>query len=212
MIDNFVRLVVKSNDNWIGNSMAGPKEPLNAEADPWRAFEGDDRDIVERFRSLQKKLIFFFERQRCSDPEELADETLERVVRKMCEGTEIQDLLRYSYGVAKNVFREYVRREKAKHKYLDDQRHYTKAEVEDDVADKAAQEQRLQCLEECKGRFNKQDYWILYEYYRYNGQRKLEHRRKMAEELKITRAALTLRVFHLKQRLRRCIDECLENS
>jgi DNA-directed RNA polymerase specialized sigma24 family protein len=210
MIDNFVRLVVKSNEKWVGNSMTDPNEPLNAEADPWRVFEDEERDIVEQFRSLQEKLTIYFEARHCIDPEELADETLERVVRKLCEGTEVLDLKRYSYGVAKNVFYEYLRRERVKHQYSDEQRYRPEPKASGDVVD-MAKERRLDCLEACSGRLKEEARWILYEYYRYNGQHKLEHRKKMAEKLNITREALTLRVFHLKQKLRKCINDCLEN-
>lgn len=212
MGDNFVRLVVKSSENWIGNSMADPNEPPNAEGDAWRVFDGDRQRVIEQFRSLQGKLTLFFEVRHCIDPEELADETIERVIRKLCEGAKVSDLMSYSYGVAKNIFYEYLRREKAKHKYSDEQRYRSEAETEDDAHEAAQQERRLQCLEECTKRLKEEARWMLFEYYRYKGQRKLEHRRKMAEKLNITREALTLRIFHLKRKLRKCIDDCLENS
>ncbi len=191
--------------------MADTSEPPSDAGGPWRAFDGDGPSVVDRFRDLQSKLIFYFERRHCFDPEELADETLERVMRKLCEGTEVLDLTSYSYGVARNVFYEYLRRERAKHKYSEEQRHRPEAAVgADDEAE--ARERRLRCLEGCMARLKKREHWLLFEYYRYKGQRKVSHKQKLAEQLNISREALTLRIFHLKRRLKACIQDCLEND
>jgi len=98
--------------------------PPNAETNPWSAFGGEEGEsIVELFESLRAKLTTFFEVRRCIDPEELADETLQRVVLKICQGTEVSNLVGYSYGVAKNIFMEHVRSEKARQAYLDSQKY-----------------------------------------------------------------------------------------
>lgn len=192
--------------------MADANEPMSAAAGASRAFGADGSGVVERFRSLQSRLVFYFERRHCFDPEELADETLERVVQKLCEGTEVSDLTSYSYGVARNVFYEYLRREKAKHKYSDEQRHRPEAASAEDDEEVKARERRLECLDDCMARLKERERWLLSEYYRYKGRRKLEHKQKLADELKISREALTLRVFNLKRRLKRCIDDCLKTS
>lgn len=185
----------------------------NAETDPWSAFGGEEGEsIVELFESLRAKLTTFFEARGCIDPEELADETLQRVVLKICQGTEVSNLVGYSYGVAKNIFKEYVRREKIKQAYVDSQKYRAGVEPIVDEDEAQVRERRFKCMEDCMAQLNKQGRWLLLEYYKIKGQAKLAHRKQMAEELNISREALTLRVFHLKQRLKKCVHECLENT
>lgn len=191
--------------------MADTSEPPSGAGDPRRAFDGDGPGVVERFRALQSKLIFYFERRHCFDPEELADETLERVMRRLCDGTEVSDLTNYSYGVARNVFYEYLRRERAKRKYTEEQRQRPEAAADED-GEAEARERRHRCQEGCMARLKERERWLLFEYYRYKGQRKVSHKQKLAEQLNISREALTLRIFHLKRRLKACVKDCLEND
>jgi DNA-directed RNA polymerase specialized sigma24 family protein len=185
--------------------------PADAEHDPWEG--GDRRGIVELFESLRGKLTLFFEARRCVDAEGLADATLERVIQKLCEGTKVADLTRYSFGVAKNIIREDARRERARQKYVEEQTHRLRAVSGAEADDEAAlREGRLRCLEECTTRLGERERWTLFEYYKLKGQAKLGHRREMAEQLDISREALTLRIFHLKQRLKKCINDCLGSS
>jgi RNA polymerase sigma factor (sigma-70 family) len=187
--------------------------PPNAETNGWGMFGvDDDQGIVELFESMRDKMVIFFEVRHCIDPEELADETLERVLQKLCQGTEVSDLIRYSYGVAKNIFHEHLRRERAKQKYVEAEKHRSGPDPSDDTDDAALREQRLQYLEDCLARLSEQGRSLLSEYYKFTGQLKLDHRKKMAEELNISREALTLRVFHLKRKLKKCINDCLENN
>jgi DNA-directed RNA polymerase specialized sigma24 family protein len=68
-----------------------------------------DRDRAGlRYEMLRRKLMRFFEWRNCRPPEELADETLDRVCRKLGEGLQIRvpDPCHYVYGVARNVARE----------------------------------------------------------------------------------------------------------
>jgi DNA-directed RNA polymerase specialized sigma subunit, sigma24 homolog len=190
--------------------MADPNPPPDAENNPWRVFGDDSQGIVEQFELLRGKLIVFFENRRCLDPEELADETLERIIKKLCEGTKVSHLIRYSYGVAKNIFYEYLRTEKAKNHYAEEQKRRSETHMSDENDDAIVKEEQLKCLERCTARLSEQEQWLLAEYYSLRGNLKLEHRRNLAEQLNITRAALTLRIFHLKQKLKKCINDCLE--
>lgn len=190
--------------------MADPKPPPDAETNPWRVFGDDRQGIVEQFELLRGKLTLFFEGRRCLDPAELADATLERVIQKLCEGTKVSNIVRYSYGVAKNIFYEYLRKEKRKLEYAEEQKHRFERRASDENDEATTQEERLECLDRCKARLSEGERWLLAEYYELRGQLRLEHRRKMAEQLNISRETLTLRVFHLKQKLKKCINDCVE--
>src|SRR5438034_308840 len=62
----------------------------------------------EQYLQIQRKLVKLFECRGCVAPEECADETLNRVVRRIDEGEEIRtsNILVYAYGIARNVVRE----------------------------------------------------------------------------------------------------------
>jgi DNA-directed RNA polymerase specialized sigma24 family protein len=66
-----------------------------------------DRDrAAERYEHIRARLLRFFEWRGCAFPEECADETITRVIRKIDEGTAIQDPDSYCYGVARLVLLE----------------------------------------------------------------------------------------------------------
>ena len=141
-------------------------------------------------------------------PEELADATLERVLEKLCEGAKVTDLGRYSFGVAKNIFFEYLRSKRATLTFIDE--HKYQSEPINDEATAVMRERQLACLEECMKRLKERDRKMLLDYYQFKGRPKLDQRKKMAAEMNITREVLALRIFHLKQKLKKCVSERLE--
>ena len=62
----------------------------------------------EEYERLRFRLCTFFSQRRCSFADELADETINRVILKVSE-EKIENKIPYCYGVAKNVFRESLR-------------------------------------------------------------------------------------------------------
>ena len=203
-----MRVVVKSDAGEILKAVAEPDTPANPPTDQSEVSVQAHLGIVELFESLRGRLIIFFEKRRCVDPEELADATLERVVEKLCEGAKVANLGSYSFGVAKNVFYEYLRGKRATLTFIDEQKY--KHEPTSDENSAAMRERQLACLEECLSHLKERDRTMLLDYYRFKGRLKLDQRRKMAEEMNITREVLALRVFHLKQKLKKCVSERLE--
>src|SRR4030095_10816367 len=63
----------------------------------------------EEYEKLRARLIYFFERKGCRTPAELSDETINRIARKVEEGLEIEDVFKFSYGVARLVLLEHWR-------------------------------------------------------------------------------------------------------
>src|SRR5262245_11300075 len=75
---------------------------------------GPDREVAgARYEQLRRRLMAVFEYRRCAHAEELADETLDRVARKvreMGDAFDGSDPARFVFGVAWNVARESFRR------------------------------------------------------------------------------------------------------
>jgi DNA-directed RNA polymerase specialized sigma24 family protein len=67
----------------------------------------EDRDRAgERYEAARRKLVKFFELRGSDAPEEHADETLNRVARKLAEGERIENVNAYLLGVARLVLKE----------------------------------------------------------------------------------------------------------
>lgn len=81
-------------------------ERLLAELDP-------DRDRAgEVYEAIRQRLLRFFEWRGAAFPEELTDETIDRVARRIRDGAEIWTASPFPFflGVGRKVFSEYVRR------------------------------------------------------------------------------------------------------
>src|ERR1044072_6747769 len=65
-----------------------------------------------KYEEVRRKLIKIFACRGCAEAEDLADETINRVIRKMQEliDSYVGDPALYFYGVARNVHLEYVRK------------------------------------------------------------------------------------------------------
>src|SRR4051812_11112551 len=76
--------------------------------DEGKGSEGDS------YLEIRKRLVLFFDRKNCRLPEELADETLNRVARRLEEEGKIvgDSPARYCYIVARFVLLEWFREEK----------------------------------------------------------------------------------------------------
>src|ERR1700753_3301241 len=98
--------MVGPNQNWAPNEKAF--ENLLHWLD-----EGMNSD-GQRYLEVRRRLELYFDRKNCVAPAELADETLNRVAKKLEENGEITDVapLQYCYIVAKFVFLEALRADK----------------------------------------------------------------------------------------------------
>ena len=63
----------------------------------------------QKYEHVRHALITFFESRGSASPEDHADDTINRVARRLVEGSEIpvDKLPGYFYGVARNVLKEY---------------------------------------------------------------------------------------------------------
>jgi RNA polymerase sigma factor (sigma-70 family) len=165
-------------------------ERLNSE--PGRAAQ--EYDVV------RCKLIGFFERRGIGSADALADETIDRVARRLDEGQAIQHLDAYFYGVARRVMLEWIKRRTQERS----------AEWECRLPEPAAaaerREIRVACLERCLRRLPRDSRALIVGYYR----GRMEERKRLAENLHISYTSLRTQVCRLRVRLQQCLRECLE--
>src|SRR5438105_138531 len=60
----------------------------------------------QKYEALRTRIVKFFEWRACRFPDDLADETLDRVIKKIDLGEQINDHVNYAYGVARLVYLE----------------------------------------------------------------------------------------------------------
>jgi len=173
-------------------------------------FDGSGDEYVK----LQSKLIIFFESHGASLAEDLADQTLDRVMRILDEGErEIENIRRYTLGVARNILRETWKnpsQEPLPESLSDQPAPITPNDNPDDSSRDLA-ELRYECCQKCLAEhFSDKDRNLLIGYYLHEGRARIEHHRTLAEELGVSDNALRIRACRLRAKLEERITECGE--
>jgi len=155
----------------------------------------------EAYVEMHSRLAAYFTRKRCASPDDLADETLTRVARRLSEEGAITDVppAKYCYIVARFVFLEYLRG--AGHDQL-------KGDVVEprDLASGREDERVLDRLEHCLARLDARDRDLILDYYAGGSEERITRRRDLARRLELTLNALTIRASRLRERLRACLS------
>ena len=176
------------------------KEPPDQEAfDKLLAWLDSDRDkAAEIYQRIYSRIVRTYSAKGCWEAEDIADETFNVVASRIDEliGTYKGDPALYFYGVAKNVYREWIKKNRVR--------------VPPPVVDNSEIERRCNCLEECLKKLNSEDAKLVVQYYEGEKQARIANRKKMADELGSSVNALRIRICHLLVRLRPCIEECLK--
>jgi DNA-directed RNA polymerase specialized sigma24 family protein len=167
-----------------------------------------DRDRAgEKYEELRRILIRFFEWRGAPFPEEHADETFDRVSRKLGAILEISNIGGYCYEVARLVCLEALKGRDRRSISID-----SMAMPPADTAsvEPAALASRFACLESCLGALPGESRELILEYYRDEGRGRIDRRKAMAERLGVPRETLANRAQRVRDRLERCVSECLD--
>ena len=168
----------------------------------------------ERYLEIRRRLVQYFDRKNCALPDELADETLNRVTRRLAEEGEIKGVTpaHYCYLVARFVFLEYRRRPDRSSVSLE--LHPGLAAVipgapgSSDADTAQVREKRMNCLDQCLQILNAGQRELIVEYYRGEGGARIEHRGALAARLGVTTNALSIRACRIRTMLERCVRAC----
>ncbi|HKV63445.1 MAG TPA: hypothetical protein VJO16_16155 [Candidatus Acidoferrum sp.] len=173
----------------------------------------------ERYLEMRRRLARYFDRRNCSTPDDLADETLNRVARKLEEKGEIVGAspAHYCYIVAKFVLLEFGRRPDRNLTSLDENpgtdwvmASLTASSRED--LDAVAKEKLFDCLERCLGKLQLEDRELVLDYYRGEQRTKIERRSELAARLGLTTNALSIRACRIRSKLEICVSTCAKRT
>jgi len=165
------------------------------------AFLDLDRDRAgARYEEIRSQLIKIFMCRGCAVPEELADETINRVARRLQEISSAYegDPALYFYGVAQMVHLEYVRRKPV-----------PLPPPPPNATEEA--ELKYECLEKCMESLSDANRELILAYYGEDNHAKIDRRKELAERLGIGANALWIRAHRIRERLRECVSRCLKN-
>ena len=151
--------------------------------------------------AMHHRLASYFTRKGCRAPEELADEALTRVARRLSEEGSIAGVppAQYCYIVARFVWLEHLRSPD-----------YAPPAVIGEIRDRSApadegKEQLLSSLDDCLARLSPDERTIILDYYAGATSERIAKRRDLAAKLGLTANALTIKASRLRERLRACM-------
>ena len=172
---------------------------------------GDDEEqAAKKYEDLRHTLIRSFEWRGAPFPEEHADETLNRLARKLDEGVEIRNINDYTYTVSRLVWLETLKGGHKRHAPLDEIEHEPMAP--DTCGEKAEKEALLNCLDDCLDTLPVESHDLIVEYYVDEKRGRIERRRDLAERLGLRRDALANRAQRLRDKLEQCVTRCLRGK
>jgi DNA-directed RNA polymerase specialized sigma24 family protein len=153
------------------------------------------------YEKIRWRLVAILASRGCTSPEELADETIDRVARRVTDiqATYVGDKAIYFLGVMNNVHHEYLKRPTLPRP----------PEPEDNLE---AKETTHLCLEKCLDKLSPNSRRLIEGYYSESKRAKIDLRKRIAAELGIGISTLRLRALRIREKLQTCIEQCLESE
>jgi RNA polymerase sigma factor (sigma-70 family) len=154
------------------------------------------------YERLRSKLILFFSRRMLQFPEDLADEALDRLARRIVEGTIIDSIPAFALGIGRHLALEQMK---------------NRAEtMGDDFWDNVpapsatqSSEEEIARMERCLKTLRPDEAKLLRGYYLATEDTPMKTRGKLAKRLGISANTLRQRVFLARQRLRDCMTSAV---
>lgn len=159
----------------------------------------------QKYEEVRQHLVRFFTCWGCSEPEDLADHTIDRLVpwMEMRNWESSGEPIRLFYGFARNMRHE--ERRKPQVEPLSAHMPEMPAITEDKEHDFA-------CLEACISALSADEGNLIRHYYEYDPQEKVKKHQALAKRLGIGINALRIRAWKIRSTLRGCVDKCIESK
>jgi DNA-directed RNA polymerase specialized sigma24 family protein len=200
--------------------MANPSFPEPLRKSEWVLTQGAFQQLLdwldggadssgERYLEIRRRLVHYFDRKNCASPEELADETLNRVTRRLEEeGTIKGDApAQYCYIVARYVLLESLRQRNREQSIQDELP--APRDASEEIREAA---RRSDALQHCMQNLPSADRALITGYYQGVQRIKIENRRSLASKLGITMNALTIRACRIRNKLESCMRKAMNEN
>lgn len=162
----------------------------------------------QSYLAIRERLLGYFDRKNCLNADELADDTLNRVARRLDEeggNIETETPAKYCYIVARFVFMEHLRANDKENAALDNLSRQANPMSHED---RDRKEKLLECLDRCAAKLESSHRELIFGYYVGEQRAKIENRHSLARTLGISVNALSIRACRIRERLEVCVKEC----
>lgn len=151
------------------------------------------------YEKIRWRLVAILASRGCTSPEELADETIDRVARRVVDIRDgyVGDKAIYFLGVMNNVHHEYLKRPMM-------------PRLPGPIDDAETKERTHGCLERCLSKLTANSRLMIERYYSEDKRAKIDLRRRIAQDFGISLNTLRLRALRIREKLQACIEKCLQ--
>jgi DNA-directed RNA polymerase specialized sigma24 family protein len=174
--------------------------------------DADRESAGFKYESIRVRLIKIFACRGCCEADLLADETINRVTAKLGEiaGSYSGDPALYFYGVAHKVHLEYLRKKPPAQEPVSGRESFVQIAFPSAAVDEV--ELEYNCLEQCMDQLPPANRLLVLAYYQQEKRAKIDHRRKLADQLGIAVNALRIRAHRIRLQLQQCVESCLDQA
>jgi DNA-directed RNA polymerase specialized sigma24 family protein len=171
------------------------------------AFDVDREQAGQKYLQIRNNLTRFFEWRGCSFPEDHADETINRMAKRVAEGEAILNHSGYAMGVARLLLLEINKGRQREQSALAEIGSAPDVYVPADDRDS-----RLTCLRSCLQTLSPDNRELIIQYYQGDKGEKIENRKKLLARLRVPVNTLRMRALRLRERLQMCVEDCLSGN
>lgn len=178
------------------------------------AFDGllsclaDNREEAgKKYLEIRSKLVRFFEWRGCPFPEDHADETVNRVARRVSEGEQLRNPAGYFIGVARLLLLEILKSRAKESRALAEM-----AVSPAEAVDSSENENRIACLRQCLQGLSPDNRELILQYYQGDKGEKIAHRKSLTVRLGVPVNTLRMRALRLREKLQECVEGCLQRE
>jgi DNA-directed RNA polymerase specialized sigma24 family protein len=167
-----------------------------------------DSDAASAYEQLRLRLVTFFRLRFPVEAEALADEAIDRLARRLEDGTQVENPAGYALGIARFLVLETV----ARHRKEGHAAREALIELELQGTD-ADSDPALPALRACLAAMEGESARLIIEYYAADGGgSRIERRLRLAESMGLTLNALRNRALRARLALEKCVTARLEGE
>lgn len=173
----------------------------------------NESKAAQEYEAARARLIKLFRWRNIADAEDAADETLNRVARKLEEGEIVRDISAFISGIARFVILEKFKNRERQNIPLEDAPPDAFV-VKPPETGETYDIQRLDCFNRCLRDLPEEMRQTVIEYYNAgeDGSVRITHRKLMAERLGLEINALRNRALRARAKLEGCIQGCVNGK
>jgi DNA-directed RNA polymerase specialized sigma24 family protein len=158
-------------------------------------------DAPLSYEKLRRRLVLYFQVHAAVEAEAASDDVIDRLARRIEEGTPIDNVPLYALGIARNVLHELRARQVRDRTAATELGFDAEIPVDDDDEDG----EKLTALRACLERLGEAGARLILAYYDGEGSERIRARRALAERMKLGLNALRNRALRLREMLESCL-------